>query len=123
MLGVTNAVNSFMPLVKRSTTQRVTRNSPEMVEANLINGYEIFEAGPYALSKAAVNVVVAKDNATHKGDMILLLAISPDSWIQEAKVPRLIRRCRGGSRKRILIPGFDFADEVGPAVVKVVERA
>ena len=48
-----------------------------MADVDLINAVDVAVAGPYSVSKAAANVVIAKYNAAHKREGILFLSISP----------------------------------------------
>lgn len=48
-----------------------------MADIDLINESEVEVAGPYSVSKAAANVVIAKYNAALKNEGILFLSISP----------------------------------------------
>ena len=48
-----------------------------MASTDLVNEVEIDMAGPYVISKAAVNMAVAHYNALYKKEGILFMAISP----------------------------------------------
>jgi NAD(P)-dependent dehydrogenase (short-subunit alcohol dehydrogenase family) len=48
-----------------------------MADLDLINATEIDFAAPYAISKGALNVAIAKYNALYKKEGILFLAVSP----------------------------------------------
>ncbi|KAK5940812.1 hypothetical protein PMZ80_007229 [Knufia obscura] len=77
VLGVIWTTNTFLPLVRKSSIKKVITISSGMADISFVNDYEIFEGGPYTISKAAVNTVVAKYNAALKHEGILFLAISP----------------------------------------------
>lgn len=51
--------------------------SSGMADLDLINSYDIELAGPYTISKAAMNVAVAKFAAVGKAEGILFFSISP----------------------------------------------
>lgn len=51
--------------------------STGMADINLISKYDIDVAGPYSISKAALNTAVAKYSALCKKDGILFMSISP----------------------------------------------
>jgi NAD(P)-dependent dehydrogenase (short-subunit alcohol dehydrogenase family) len=77
VVGVVKTVNTFMPLIKRSSIKKVITISTGMADQDLVNKFEIDNAAPYAISKSATNMTVAKYNALYKNDGVLFLAISP----------------------------------------------
>ena len=77
VVGVVKTVNTFMPLIKRSSIKKVVTISTGMADQDLVNNLEIDNAAPYAISKSATNMTVAKYNALYKNDGVLFLAISP----------------------------------------------
>jgi NAD(P)-dependent dehydrogenase (short-subunit alcohol dehydrogenase family) len=76
-IGLINTVQAFLPLVRNGFVKKVVNLSSGMADINLINEAEIPVATPYAASKAAANVVIAKYNAALKHEGILFLSISP----------------------------------------------
>lgn len=48
-----------------------------MADLDLVNAYDIELAGPYVISKAAMNVAVAKFAAVGRAEGILFFSISP----------------------------------------------
>lgn len=48
-----------------------------MADLDLVNDFAIKISAPYAISKAAMNLAVAKFNAQYKQDGVLFLSISP----------------------------------------------
>ena len=77
VIGVINTINVFLPLLKKSAIKKVATLTSGMGDLDVVNNVGVWEAAPYSISKAAVNMVVAKYNARYKDDGILFLAISP----------------------------------------------
>lgn len=77
VVGVIQTINVFVPLLRKGTEKKVLTLSTGMADADIINQVEIDVAAPYSISKAAVNVAVAKYNALYKKEGILFMAISP----------------------------------------------
>ena len=77
VIGVVNTVNTFIPLLRIGQVKKVFTLSTGMADMDLVNQLEVAVAGPYSISKAAVNGVVAKYNALYKSEGILFMAISP----------------------------------------------
>jgi len=79
VLGVIKTINTFLPLVKKSSIKKVISISTGLADDALTNEYDLYEAAPYSISKAALNTAVAKYNARHgkSSDGILFLSISP----------------------------------------------
>ena len=48
-----------------------------MADLDLVNDFELDIAAPYSISKAAVNMAIAKYNALYKKDGVLFMAVSP----------------------------------------------
>jgi NAD(P)-dependent dehydrogenase (short-subunit alcohol dehydrogenase family) len=77
VLGNIYLLNLYLPLIQAGRTKKVALISTGMADAALVNEYELEIAPIYAISKAAVNMVIAKFNAQYKKDGVLFLAISP----------------------------------------------
>ncbi|KAJ5306733.1 Short-chain dehydrogenase/reductase SDR [Penicillium antarcticum] len=77
LMAVIKTIHAFMPLILKGKGKKVITISTGMADIDLINETEIEFAAPYAISKAAVNVAVAKYNALYKKEGVLFLAISP----------------------------------------------
>ncbi|TFY65907.1 hypothetical protein EVG20_g5179 [Dentipellis fragilis] len=77
VVGVAHTINTFLPLVKKGSLKKVIVISSGAgdLDLTLASGYET--SGPYSISKAAVNMAVAKYAAEYKPQGILFLAISP----------------------------------------------
>lgn len=66
-----------MPLLLKGVQKKVVFITSGHADLDLINKYEIDITGPYALGKAATNVVVAKFHAEHAKNGVLFMSISP----------------------------------------------
>jgi NAD(P)-dependent dehydrogenase (short-subunit alcohol dehydrogenase family) len=77
LLGLLKTTHAFIPLIRNGQAKKVITLSSGMADIDLINATEIAFATPYAISKAAANVAIAKYNALYNKDGILFLSISP----------------------------------------------
>lgn len=77
LLAVIKSIHAFVPLIREGKGKKVVTISTGMADLDLINSTEVAFASPYAISKAAVNVAIAKYNALYKKEGILFLAVSP----------------------------------------------
>ena len=77
VIGVVNTINAFIPLLRKGREKKVFTLSTGAADIDLINQVDWAVGAPYAISKGAVNVVVAKYNALYKDEGILFMAISP----------------------------------------------
>ncbi|EXJ93929.1 hypothetical protein A1O1_02322 [Capronia coronata CBS 617.96] len=75
--GVIKTINAFLPLIKKSAIKKVISISTGMADPDLVTQYGIWEAAPYSMSKAAMNMAVAKYGARYQDEGILFLALSP----------------------------------------------
>ncbi|KAA1472251.1 NAD(P)-binding protein [Dentipellis sp. KUC8613] len=77
VVGVVHTINSFLPLIKKGSSKKVIVISSGVgdLDLTLASGHET--SGPYSISKAAVNMAVAKYAAEYKSQGIFFLAISP----------------------------------------------
>ncbi|KAF2969052.1 hypothetical protein GQX73_g4478 [Xylaria multiplex] len=69
--------NLFTPLVLKGTAKKVITLSSGQGDLDLINEFEIEVAALYSISKAAMNVAVAKFNAQYQKQGVLFISISP----------------------------------------------
>lgn len=85
-LGFVNVVHAFLPLVRSGTVKKVLNLSTGVADLELlhITGHDF--GAPYAASKAAANVVVAKYGSALKGEGILFLSVSPGYVLTEANI-------------------------------------
>lgn len=77
VVGVAHTVNAFLPLIRKGNLKKIVTISTGMADDDLVNRFSVSIAGPYAISKAATNTLVAKYNATLGKEGILCMAISP----------------------------------------------
>jgi NAD(P)-dependent dehydrogenase (short-subunit alcohol dehydrogenase family) len=77
LLGVIKTIHAFLPLIKNGKGKKVLTISTGMADIDLINATEVAFAAPYAISKGAVNIAIAKYNALYNKEGILFLAVSP----------------------------------------------
>lgn len=66
-----------MPLILKGDKKKVITLSTGLADAELTARYNIPVGGPYAISKAAVNMAVAKFSAQYAQDGVLFMAIAP----------------------------------------------
>lgn len=78
--GVAYTINAFLPLIKAGTSKKVITITTGLADMELTNKYSLPTSGPYSISKAAVNMLVAKYNAAlgfESGENILFMSLSP----------------------------------------------
>jgi NAD(P)-dependent dehydrogenase (short-subunit alcohol dehydrogenase family) len=77
--GVLFAINAFLPLIKKSSIKKVIVISTGHAAYDAVEEADIDAAIPYALSKIATNMLVAKYAVLSRknGDGIIYLALSP----------------------------------------------
>ncbi len=66
-----------MPLVLKGRVKKVIAISTGFADNDLTTKYDVAIAGPYSVSKAALNTVVAKFAAQYREDGVLFMAICP----------------------------------------------
>ncbi|KAK3656521.1 hypothetical protein LTR56_002868 [Elasticomyces elasticus] len=78
VVGVVHTINCFLPLIRKGEQKKIITLSTGMADLDLVNQFSIPIAAPYSISKAAVNMMVAKYNAAlGESEGILFLSISP----------------------------------------------
>lgn len=77
VIGVIHTINVFLPLVRAGSAKKVITISSGIGECELTVQAGFSISGPYSISKAAVNMVVAKYAAEYKKDSLIFLALSP----------------------------------------------
>jgi NAD(P)-dependent dehydrogenase (short-subunit alcohol dehydrogenase family) len=77
VVGFIDAINAFLPLVKKGSVKKVLSISTGMADFELCAKYEIWESAPYSISKAALNAAIGKYAARYGKEGILFLSISP----------------------------------------------
>ncbi|KAH7140877.1 hypothetical protein EDB81DRAFT_843906 [Dactylonectria macrodidyma] len=69
--------NLYIPLILKGQVKKIISISTGMTDINLITRFGIASGSPYSISKAAMNVAVAKFSAEYSKDGVLFLSISP----------------------------------------------
>lgn len=92
VIGTIHLINLFMSLILKGEKKKVITLSTGFADAEMTARYNLPIAGPYSISKAAVNMVVAKYSAQYAEDGVLFLAISPGS-VQTEQLSQ--RECGG----------------------------
>lgn len=77
VIGQIHLINVFMPLILKGTVKKVITISSGMGDADVAAKYNLYENGPYSISKVAVNMAIAKFHAEYEKDGVLFLAICP----------------------------------------------
>ncbi|KAJ4296349.1 hypothetical protein N0V90_006394 [Kalmusia sp. IMI 367209] len=75
--GVLFSINAFIELVKKSSVKKVIVISTGMADPEIVGVSEVAGSIPYSMSKAAVNILVAKYAVEYKQDGVIFLALSP----------------------------------------------
>jgi NAD(P)-dependent dehydrogenase (short-subunit alcohol dehydrogenase family) len=76
-IGPIHLFNAFMPLLKNGSAKKAIAISTGMADAELVSKFELDISPSYAISKAALNMAVAKFDAQYRKEGVLFLAISP----------------------------------------------
>lgn len=77
VVGTIHLFNLFVPLLKKGSAKKAIAISTGMADVELIRNYDVDVAAPYSISKAALNVAVAKFSAQYRNEGILFMSISP----------------------------------------------
>ncbi|PYH75558.1 NAD(P)-binding protein [Aspergillus uvarum CBS 121591] len=77
VFGTLKVTLSFLDLVRQSRIKKVVAISSGMGDVDMINEIQLANAAPYAISKGALNVLVAKLNAAYAREGILCMSICP----------------------------------------------
>ena len=70
-------MNLYVPLVLKGRTKKVIALSSGFADDELTTKYGIDVAGPYTISKAAMNTAVAKFSAQYAEQGVLFMSIAP----------------------------------------------
>lgn len=87
VLGTIHLFNLFIPLLRKGFAKKAIAISTGMADVELIRNYDVAIAAPYSLSKAALNVAVAKFSAQYRKEGILFMSISP-GFVDTGKTPQ-----------------------------------
>jgi NAD(P)-dependent dehydrogenase (short-subunit alcohol dehydrogenase family) len=77
VVGNTHLINFFMPLILKGNVKKVLVLTTGMADHDMVLKYGIYEGGPYAIGKAALNMVTSKFQAEFQKDGVLFIGISP----------------------------------------------
>lgn len=69
--------NYFMPLVLQGNAKKVIALSTGLADLELTRDLDLWMAIPYCVSKAALNMVIAKFSAEYREKGVLVLGMSP----------------------------------------------
>jgi len=87
VIGVVHTINAFLPLVRAGTLKQVITVSSGVGDLDFTDATEFPYLAPYSISKAAVNMVVAKYAVQYKKEGLVFLAISPGLVNTQTKPP------------------------------------
>ncbi|KJZ73134.1 hypothetical protein HIM_07518 [Hirsutella minnesotensis 3608] len=128
--GNIHLFNLFLPLIRNGNIKKVVAISTGMADIELIRKYDIDIAGPYSISKAALNAVVAKYSAKCRSEGILFMSISPGlvetGHHAEATEEQLQRVAAMGNKFAAYAPDFKgaiTAKESVTAIDRVISNA
>ena len=76
-IGAVHLFNIFMPLILNGRAKKVIAVSTGMSDPEMTLKADIFQATSYAMSKAALNMAVAKFSALYREKDVLCMAICP----------------------------------------------
>jgi NAD(P)-dependent dehydrogenase (short-subunit alcohol dehydrogenase family) len=95
VVGMIDAINAFVPLVKKGSAKKVVGISSGMADLDLMAKYDIWEDAVYSISKVALNAVMAKYAARYgRTEGILFLSLAPGLVdVGAARTLRLPTRC------------------------------
>lgn len=77
VVGNIHLFNLFMPMVLKGKVKKVITLSSGHGDIDLINKYDLTVLAPYSVSKAAMNLAVAKFKAEYNKQGTLFMSISP----------------------------------------------
>lgn len=83
--GLVNTVNAFIGGVCKGQIKKVIAITSGMGDIGFVNELELDIAPSYAISKAGVNMALAKYSAIYKQEGILFLGICPGSVNTDAQ--------------------------------------
>ncbi|RYP14214.1 hypothetical protein DL765_006534 [Monosporascus sp. GIB2] len=122
--------NLYMPLILKGQVKKVIAISSGLADLDSITKFELEPAPLYSISKAALNIAVAKFHAQYKKDGVLFISISPGvadvghyNHITQEQLQRL-----GGMMQKFKLFAPDFKGPTTPElavkdVISVWKRA
>lgn len=97
VLGVVYTINAFLRLIRKGAGKKVLTLSSGQGDLEFALNVGIPNAGPYSVSKAAVNMVMVKYAVRFKAEGIVFLTISP-GWVNTHQGPRELSKLSTHSR-------------------------
>lgn len=76
-IGNIHLFNLFIPLILKGSAKKVITITTGMADHDLTVKYGVYEGAPYAVSKAAMNMVTSKFQAEYEKDGVLFMGICP----------------------------------------------
>lgn len=76
-MGVVHTINAFLPLLQAGSLKKVLTLSTGIADTDFILGSEFSVGAPYCISKAAMNMAIAKYAVKFKNEGFTFLCISP----------------------------------------------
>ncbi|EMC98748.1 hypothetical protein BAUCODRAFT_379497 [Baudoinia panamericana UAMH 10762] len=130
VVGVAHTISAFLPLIRKGQQKKVITISTGMADLDFTNHFTIPIAGPYAVSKAGTNELVAKYNAAAgKAEGILFMSISP-GVVATSDEPPTEQDMAGAQAMFAMFSAYapDFKGPMQPAesvqmVMQVVDKA
>ncbi|KAI1771482.1 NAD(P)-binding protein [Hypoxylon cercidicola] len=94
VIGNVHLFNVFLPLLQKGEVKKVIALSSGHADIDLVTNFAVLVAGPYTLSKTALNLAVAKYDAEFRSEGILFMSISPGvvATSQETDMSKLSER-------------------------------
>ncbi|KAI0880488.1 NAD(P)-binding protein [Annulohypoxylon maeteangense] len=77
VIGNINLINVFLPLIRKGDVKKVVLITSGHADLELVRDIKLYMAGPYAMSKAAMNLAIAKYHSELGSEGILFMSISP----------------------------------------------
>ncbi|PKS11608.1 hypothetical protein jhhlp_001758 [Lomentospora prolificans] len=77
VIGQVHLFNLYIPLILKGNVKKVITLGTGLADPELTAKYKLELAGPYSLSKAATNLLVAKYHASYADQGVLFLSLSP----------------------------------------------
>lgn len=77
VVGQIHLFNLAMPLIMKGKVKKIIAISSGFGIADLVRQYNLHNAAPYCISKAALNMAVAQFSAQYSKDGVLVISVSP----------------------------------------------
>ncbi|TKA63842.1 hypothetical protein B0A55_12257 [Friedmanniomyces simplex] len=122
VVGVAHTINAFLPLIRKGEAKKVITLSSGMADTDLVHQFGLPIAAPYSISKAAVNMLVAKyDAALGKSEGILFLSISPGLVDTSEGAPMSEQDMAGAKALGLVLPSLAVFASYAPHFTGPIE--